>query len=101
GENIYPAEIENRLAEHPGVLEAAVVGVEHPVLCQEVKAFVVAREGSVLSGDELQGWCRQTLAAFKVPAAFEVVAALPRNAGGKVLKQQLVDPAGAAPVAAD
>jgi long-chain acyl-CoA synthetase len=87
GENIYPTEIENRLDEHPDVMEAAVIGVDHRELGQEVKAVVVPREGAALTGQELGEWVAQRLATFKVPAHWEFqTEPLPRNATGKVLK---------------
>lgn len=89
GENVYPVEIENRLIEHPGVAEAAVVGVDHPTLGQEPKAYVVERTPGTLSAADVQGWCAQTLARFKVPVSVEFVPELPHNASGKVLKHLL------------
>lgn len=89
GENVYPVEIENRLYEHPGVAEAAVVGVAHPTLGQEVKAYVVPKDGAPLDQEEIRDFCAASLAAFKVPTYVEVVAALPHNAAGKVLKHLL------------
>ncbi len=87
GENIYPAEIENRLDEHPGVHEATVFGVDHRELGQEVKAVVVPHEGVTLDDAELCAWIGATLAPHKVPAHWEVRSEpLPRNATGKVLK---------------
>jgi acyl-CoA synthetase (AMP-forming)/AMP-acid ligase II len=92
GENIYPVEIENRLEEHPGVAEVAVVPVDHEDLGQEVRAVVVPVEGVTLSGDELTAWCAETLSYFKVPAHWDIrTEALPRNASGKVVKQVLLD----------
>ncbi|MCP4004140.1 MAG: acyl--CoA ligase [bacterium] len=89
-ENIYPVEIEHRLEVHPDVEEAAVVGVDHPELGQEVKAFVVARAGVKLDTDALALFVGKTLATYKVPAHWELRdAPLPRNATGKVLKQVL------------
>jgi acyl-CoA synthetase (AMP-forming)/AMP-acid ligase II len=89
GENIYPAEIETRLIEHPDVDEVAVVGVEHPTLGQEVKAYVVARPGSALSADDVRAFAATSLAPYKVPAHVELVDSLPHNASGKVLKHLL------------
>lgn len=87
GENIYPTEIENRLDEHPDVLEVAVIGVDHRELGQEVKAVVVPREGTSVEAQELGEWVAQKLASFKVPAHWEIRSeALPRNASGKILK---------------
>ncbi len=89
-ENVYPAEIEQRLEAHPDVLEAAVVGVDHAELGQEVKAIVVLRPGARATPERLGAWVAETLAAFKVPVHWELRAeALPRNATGKVLKNVL------------
>jgi acyl-CoA synthetase (AMP-forming)/AMP-acid ligase II len=91
GENIYPVEIEQRLEAHPDVQEAAVVGVAHEELGQEVKAIVVPEAGRVPSPEALAAWVAEKLAAFKVPAHFEIRReALPRNATGKVLKSVLL-----------
>ncbi len=89
GENIYPAEIENRLIEHPDVTEVAVVGVDHPTLGQEVKAYVVVRSGAVLTADDVCTFAARSLAAYKVPTHVEFVDALPHNAAGKVMKHVL------------
>ncbi len=89
-ENIAPAEIELRLAAHPDVDEAAVVGVDHPELGQEVKAFVVPRSGVTLTEAELAAWAGETLAPYKVPSLWEITTQeLPRNAAGKVVKTAL------------
>jgi acyl-CoA synthetase (AMP-forming)/AMP-acid ligase II len=95
GENIYPAEIENRLAEHPEVSDVAVVGVDHPTLGQEVKAFAV-RSSATLTAHDLRAWTAEALASFKVPTYIEFVDDLPRNATGKVVKQLLIQPQQAA-----
>nr|MDT0667644.1 hypothetical protein [Micromonospora sp. DSM 115978] len=86
---IYPIEIENRLAEHPDVVDAAVVGVGHEILGQEVKAFVVPRAASGLTADDVRAWVGEALAAFKVPAFVEFRDSLPYNDTGKLLKRQL------------
>jgi acyl-CoA synthetase (AMP-forming)/AMP-acid ligase II len=89
-ENIYPVEIEQRLEAHPDVLEAAVLGVDHEELGQEVKAIVVLRPGARATPAQLGAWVGEALAAFKVPAHWELRAEpLPRNAAGKVLKNVL------------
>ncbi len=89
-ENVYPAEIEQRLQAHPKVAETAVVGVEHEELGQEVKAIVVPASDATLDTDELAAWVSESLAYFKVPAHWEIRAdPLPRNAVGKVMKHLL------------
>jgi acyl-CoA synthetase (AMP-forming)/AMP-acid ligase II len=89
-ENIYPAEIENRLLAHPDVAEAAVVGVDHKELGQEVKGIVVSRAKAKLHPEELARWVGETLAYYKVPARWEIrTDPLPRNAVGKVMKHLL------------
>lgn len=91
GENVHPAEIEQRLEAHESVAEAAVVGVPHPELGQEVKAFVVPREGAHVDHEALARFCAERLAYYKVPSQFETLnAPLPRNATGKVVKHVLV-----------
>jgi fatty-acyl-CoA synthase len=89
GENVYPAEVERVLLDHPAVAEAAVVGVPHPRWVETPVAFVVAADGVEPDEAELIGHCRQYLAAFKKPSAVIVVDELPRNAGGKVVKRRL------------
>jgi acyl-CoA synthetase (AMP-forming)/AMP-acid ligase II len=90
GENVYPAEIEQRLEQHPAVAEAAVVGIDHAELGQEVKAIVVPAAGARVDTGELARWVGEALAYIKVPAHWEVrPEPLPRNATGKVLKDVL------------
>ncbi|MEO8693118.1 MAG: class I adenylate-forming enzyme family protein [Acidimicrobiales bacterium] len=90
GENIYPIEIENRLDEHPAIGEAAIVGVDHRTLGQQVKAVVVPRLGMKVNERELSEWVGATLAYYKVPEFWEIRdEPLPRNATGKVMKHVL------------
>ena len=89
GENIYPPEIENRLIEHPDIAECAVVGVPHHTLGQEVKAFVVPRDGADLSVEDVQAWVADVLAPFKVPAHVEFRRSLPHTETGKIMKHRL------------
>ncbi len=89
-ENVYPAEIENRLEAHPDVHEVAVLGVDHRTLGQEVKAVVVPRPGRRPDEEDLRRWVAETLADYKVPRTVELRSdPLPRNATGKVLKNVL------------
>ncbi|WP_328540891.1 class I adenylate-forming enzyme family protein [Streptomyces sp. NBC_00344] len=93
GENVYCVEVEAVLHDHPDVLDAAVLGVAHPVLGEEVAAVVQLRDGAAVTPEELRAHVAATLAAFKVPAHVVVRdEPLPRNATGKVLKRQLRGP---------
>ena len=76
--------------EHPSVQEAAVAGVAHPVLGEDVAAWVVLRPGEVTTPDELRAFAAERLSDYKVPRRITFVGELPRNATGKVLKQDLV-----------
>ncbi|MEQ6902054.1 AMP-binding protein [Nocardioides sp. YIM 152588] len=92
GENVFPREVEDCLASHPGIHEAAAVGVEDDDFGQRLRAFVVREEGhDELSVDDLKEHVRAHLARYKVPRDIEFVAELPRNATGKVLKRELVN----------
>jgi acyl-CoA synthetase (AMP-forming)/AMP-acid ligase II len=95
GENIYPAEIEIRLIEHPDVVEVAVVGVDHPTLGQEAKAYVVLRTPGALDVAAVKEFAGGALASYKVPTYVEFLDVLPHNASGKVLKHLLGQPAAA------
>jgi len=90
GENVYCVEIEHVLFDHPDVLDAAVVGVPHRTLGEEVKAVVQLRAGADVTGEDLRDFCRKHLADFKVPEYVELRdEPLPRNPAGKVLKNLL------------
>jgi acyl-CoA synthetase (AMP-forming)/AMP-acid ligase II len=86
GENVYPAEVERVLREHPAVDDVAVVGFPHPRWGETPVAFVV---GAEVEATELIEHCRHHLASYKKPSAISFVAELPRNAAGKVLKREL------------
>ena len=89
GFNAYPAEIEGFLMKHPAVAQAAVIGVPDERLGQVGKAFVVRKRHSEVGADELIAWSRDRMAGFKVPRSVEFLDALPLNATGKVMKDQL------------
>ena len=89
GFNCYPAEIERIIAGHPAVAQVAVVGVPDDRLGEVGKAFVVLRPNASLTDKELIGWCRDHMANYKVPRYAEMMAALPTNPSGKVLKFEL------------
>jgi len=89
GENVFPREVEELLAGHPGVLEAAAVGVSDERFGQRLRAFVVCRPGTQLSEEELKEYVRENLARYKVPRDVTFLSELPRNPTGKVLKREL------------
>jgi acyl-CoA synthetase (AMP-forming)/AMP-acid ligase II len=89
GNNVHAADVEAVLYEHPGVREAAVAGVPHPVLGEDVGAWVVRTPGHPATADELRAFCADRLSDYKVPRSFTFVDALPRNATGKVVKDDL------------
>jgi long-chain acyl-CoA synthetase len=89
GYNIYPAEVEAVLFEHPAVLEAAVIGVPHEKRGETVKAFVVLKEGETSTEDEIIAFCRERMAAYRVPRLIEFRDDLPKSMVGKVLRREL------------
>lgn len=89
GFNVYPREVEEVLYQHPKVLEAAVVGVKHPLRGEMLKAFVVLKEGEAATETELIAFCRDRLASYKVPREIEFVSELPKSAVGKILRREL------------
>ncbi|WP_267898578.1 class I adenylate-forming enzyme family protein [Actinomadura sp. WAC 06369] len=98
GENVYCAEVEAALYEHPAVADCAVIGVPHDVLGEEVGAVVVPRPGAELTAGDAREFLAGRIAAFKVPAHWWFRAeGLPRNPGGKILKTRLREELLAAP----
>ncbi|MEM6914438.1 MAG: long-chain fatty acid--CoA ligase, partial [Pseudomonadota bacterium] len=88
GFNVYPNEIEDCLATHPGVLECAVIGVEDPSTGEAVKAFIVARD-KTLKSDDIRTHCKAHLTAYKVPKTVEFRDSLPKSNVGKILRKDL------------
>ena len=91
GENVFPAEVEELLAGHPAVAEAAAIGVDDEKVGQRLKAFVVLRARGDLSEDDIKQYVKENLASYKVPREVVFVDELPRNATGKVLKRELAE----------
>ncbi|MCW2859298.1 MAG: fatty acid--CoA ligase, partial [Actinoallomurus sp.] len=90
GENVYCAEVEAAMYEHPAVADVAVIGVPHDELGEEVGAVVCLRPDASLTAEELRAFLRERIAAFKVPAhVWFREGELPRNPGGKILKTRL------------
>jgi acyl-CoA synthetase (AMP-forming)/AMP-acid ligase II len=89
GENVYPAEVEDALYQHPAVKEAAVIGVQHPSWGETVRAVVVRKDGASLTEQELIEFTQDKLARYKQPKSVVFVDVLPRNPAGKVLKFDL------------
>ncbi|GII87201.1 long-chain-fatty-acid--CoA ligase [Sphaerisporangium siamense] len=89
GFNVYPRELEEVLMTHEAVSLAAVVGVPHESLGEEVKAHVILKPGATLTEEELVEWCRATMAAYKYPRLVEFRESFPMTASGKILKREL------------
>ena len=89
GYNVYPREIDEVLYEHPKVREAVAVGVPHPTRGEIIKAYVVPEPGQTLEQAEVTAWCRERLAAYKVPRRVEFREELPKTLVGKVLRRAL------------
>jgi fatty-acyl-CoA synthase len=89
GENVFPREVEDLLADHQDVLEAAVIGMPDPDFGQRLKGFVVLKEGATADADALKAYVKNNLARYKVPREIVFLDELPRNPTGKVLKREL------------
>jgi acyl-CoA synthetase (AMP-forming)/AMP-acid ligase II len=92
GENVYPAEIEKVLIEHPDVTDVAVIGIPDERWGESVKALVVLREGGATDAADILLYARKFLAGYKIPKSVDFVSQLPRNAAGKILKRELREP---------
>jgi fatty-acyl-CoA synthase len=91
GENVFPREVEDLLADHDAVADAAAIGVDDEQFGQRLRAFVVKADGAEASEDELKDYVKANLARYKVPREIVFVDELPRNATGKVLKRELAE----------
>ncbi|MDQ6421308.1 long-chain fatty acid--CoA ligase [Paenibacillus sp. LHD-117] len=91
GFNVYPREVEEVLFEHPAVREASVLGVKDEYRGETVKAFIVLKEGWHVSRSQLDRWCRDRLAAYKVPHQYDFRETLPKTMVGKVLRRKLAE----------
>jgi long-chain acyl-CoA synthetase len=89
GENIYPREIEIVLEDHPKIAGVAVVGIPDKALGERVKAFIILKEGESLTGEEVRAYLLERIAKYKVPEFYAFVDDFPRNATGKIMKQEL------------
>jgi len=89
GYNISPVEIDNVLFDHPKILEACVIGVPDKYRGETVKAFIVVKKGEVLTEEEVVNYCKENLAAYKVPKLVEFVDELPKSVVGKILRRKL------------
>jgi acyl-CoA synthetase (AMP-forming)/AMP-acid ligase II len=92
GENVYSPEVERVLAEHPAVMEVAIIGVPDDTWGESVKAVVALKPDTTATEAELIAFCQQSLARFKCPRSVDIIEALPRNPTGKILKRELRKP---------
>lgn len=89
GFNIFPQEIDEILFSHPGILEACTIGIPDPYRGEAPKAYVVPKQGEVLEKEQIIAFCKERLAAYKVPKEIEFIAELPKSAVGKILRKEL------------
>ena len=89
GEHVFPREVEEILYQHPLILEAAVIGVPDDYWVERVHAFVVLKNGTSCTADEIMDFCKQRISRFKAPKSVDFIPALPKSATGKILKTQL------------
>jgi len=92
GENVYPAEVESAVCDHPDVAETAVIGVPDDKWGESVKAVVVLRPGGEATADDIIAFTRTRIAGYKTPKSIDFIDALPRNPSGKILRRELRAP---------
>ena len=91
GENIYPAEVENALMKHPGVKDAAIIGIPDDKWGEAVKA-IITKENDSVDEETIFSFCRKNLARYKCPTSIDWMDVIPRNPSGKILKVELRKP---------
>jgi acyl-CoA synthetase (AMP-forming)/AMP-acid ligase II len=91
-ENIYPVEVENAIAHHPAVADVAVIGVPDEKFGEALLALVVLKPGNALELDDMINFCREKIAGYKIPRQLKIIAEMPRNPSGKILKKDLRKP---------
>jgi len=89
GENVYSREVEDVLYKHPGVTEAAVIGVPDPRWVERVHAVIVLKPNTLVTEEEIIAFCKKHIASYKTPKSVEFVDALPKNPQGKILKKTI------------
>jgi len=90
GENVYPAEVEYILRQHPAIEEVAIIGVPDEKWGESGMAFIVLKNESEASPESLTAFCRESLAKYKIPKHFRFVEALPKNDAGKIDRKSLI-----------
>jgi long-chain acyl-CoA synthetase len=91
GFNVYPKEIDELLMTHPKVLEVCTIGIPDSYRGENIKVYIVPKPGQTITEEEVQAFCRKTLAAYKVPKLVEFIDTLPKSAVGKILRRELRD----------
>nr|WP_241504144.1 hypothetical protein [Cytobacillus horneckiae] len=91
GLNIYPAEVEEVIYQHPDIAEACTFGVPDPYLGEKLYAVVILKEGAKLTDKELSSWCEGKIARYKIPRVIEFRDSLPKTIVGKILRRTLVE----------
>ena len=92
GVNLYPAEVENFLIDHPAVDDVACIGIPHPEMGEEMRALIVLTDGHEATEAEIVAYCRERLSTFKCPRSVDFVETLGRNAMGKISRRALRAP---------